>query len=291
MSLSIPASATPDPLAAARPRPRPRVGAWLRAFAVWTPFVALLIIVIAGRQLAPYDPDAVQITAKLQPPSSAHLMGTDPLGRDVFSRVLTGARSTVPNVFIILISAVSIGVLIGVVAGFAGGAVDSLLMRLTDVFLAFPALVLALAIISILGPNMLNALIAIVIVWWPWYARLVRGQVLSVRNELYIEAARAAGVPNTRILARHVLPNSFGPVGVQVTLDIGAALLTTAALGYLGVGAPPPSSEWGAMLAQGRQYFLDAWWLTLFPGLAIFLTVLIFNAAGERLRIHWGLGE
>jgi peptide/nickel transport system permease protein len=288
MSLSIPASATHSPLTVPARKP---VGAWVRLLLTWTPLVILMIIVVAGQSLAPYDPDKVDIINKLKPPSGAHLMGTDPLGRDVFSRVLTGARSTVPNVFVILISAVTVGLAIGIVAGYFGGWVDNLLMRLTDIFLAFPALVLALTIIGVLGANLFNAMIAIIIVWWPWYARLIRGQVLSVKNDLYVEAARSLGTPNSLILTRHVLPNSFTPVGVQVTLDIGAALLTTATLGYLGVGAQPPSSEWGAMLAMGRQYFLDAWWLTGFPGLAIFLTVLIFNAAGERLRNRWGLGD
>lgn len=276
------ASATPSRIALPAGN---RVLPWLRAGLVWLPLAIVLIITVAGQALAPYDPDAVQITARLQAPSADHLMGTDPLGRDVLSRVMTGARNTVPNVFIILISAVSIGVLIGGVAGFAGGWLDSALMRFTDVFLAFPALVLALAIVGVLGANLVNAIIAIIIVWWPWYARLVRGQVLSIKNELYVDAARSLGCPPGRMLLRHVLPNSVAPVGVQASLDIGAALLTTATLGYLGVGAQPPSSEWGAMLAQGRQFFLDAWWLTGFPGLAIFLTVLIFNAAGERLRV------
>ncbi len=275
------ASATPSRIALPAGN---RVLPWLRAGLIWLPLAIVLIVTVAGQALAPYDPDAVLITARLQAPSSEHLMGTDPLGRDVLSRVMTGARNTVPNVFIILISAVSIGVLVGGVAGFAGGWLDSALMRFTDVFLAFPALVLALAIVGVLGANLLNAIIAIIIVWWPWYARLVRGQVLSIKNELYIDAARSLGCPNGRMLLRHVLPNSVAPVGVQASLDIGAALLTTATLGYLGVGAQPPSSEWGAMLAQGRQFFLEAWWLTGFPGLAIFLTVLIFNAAGERLR-------
>ena len=288
MSLSIPASATRNPLALTARTP---LGMWMRIALVWSPLVLLMIIVVAGQALAPYDPDKVDIINKLKPPSATHLLGTDPLGRDVLSRVMTGARSTVPNVFVILISAVTVGLTIGIVAGFFGGAVDTILMRVTDVFLAFPALVLALTIIGILGANLFNAMIAIIIVWWPWYARLIRGQVLAVKNDLYVEAARSLGCPNHRILARHVLPNSFAPVGVQVTLDIGAALLTTTTLGYLGVGAQPPSSEWGAMLAMGRQYFLDAWWLTGFPGLAIFLTVLIFNAAGERLRNHWGLGD
>jgi peptide/nickel transport system permease protein len=276
------ASATPSRIALPAGN---RVLPWLRAGLIWLPLAIVLIVTVAGQALAPYDPDAVLITARLQAPSSEHLMGTDPLGRDVLSRVMTGARNTVPNVFIILISAVSIGVLVGGVAGFAGGWLDSALMRFTDVFLAFPALVLALAIVGVLGANLLNAIIAIIIVWWPWYARLVRGQVLSIKNELYIDAARSLGCPPGRMLLRHVLPNSVAPVGVQASLDIGAALLTTATLGYLGVGAQPPSSEWGAMLAMGRQFFLDAWWLTGFPGLAIFLTVLIFNAAGERLRV------
>lgn len=265
----------------------PASGDWrarARRLVVWLPLVILLVITLFGRELAPYDPDAVAVMDRLQPPSLAHPMGTDPLGRDVLSRVMTGAQSTVPNVFFILISAVTIGVLIGTTAGFAGGWVDSALMRLTDIFLAFPALVLALAIVGMLGANLINAIIAIIIVWWPWYARLVRGQVLSLKNELYVEAARSLGCSPNRTLFRHVLPNSVAPVGVQASLDIGAALLTTATLGYLGVGAQPPSSEWGAMLAMGRQFFLDAWWLTGFPGLAIFLTVLIFNAAGERLK-------
>ncbi|MBA2596661.1 MAG: ABC transporter permease [Chloroflexota bacterium] len=281
MSLSIHASVTRSALAL----PATAGGlAWLRAGIVWLPLVILLVVTVAGRALAPYDPDAVLVTDRLQPPSLMHPMGTDPLGRDVLSRVMTGARNTVPNVFFILISALTIGVLMGVVAGYAGGKIDTVLMRITDVFLAFPALVLALAIVGMLGANVRNAIIAIIIVWWPWYARLVRGQVLSIKNELYVDAARSLGCPAHRILLHHVLPNSMAPVGVQALLDIGAALLTTAALGYLGVGAQPPSSEWGAMLAQGRQFFLDAWWLTGFPGLAIFVTVLIFNGAGERLR-------
>jgi peptide/nickel transport system permease protein len=265
---------------------------WLggaRLALVWLPLAVILIITVAGAALAPYNPDEVDIRARMSPPTREHLMGTDPLGRDVLSRVMAGARSTVPNVFIILITAVTVGVLVGASAGFLGGRVDSVLMRLTDVFLAFPALVLALAIVGILGPNLLNAIIAIIIVWWPWYARLVRGQVLSIKNEVYIEAARSLGCNDRQVMWRHVLPNSMAPVGVQAMLDIGAALLTTATLGYLGVGAQPPSSEWGAMLAMGRTFFLDAWWLTAFPGLAIFVTVLVFNGAGERLRARLGV--
>lgn len=269
--------------AVALPAVRPALG-WLGAGLRWLPLAVVLLVTVAGQALAPYDPDAVAMAVRLQGPSADHPMGTDPLGRDVLSRVMTGARATVPNVFLILISAIVIGVAVGGTAGFFGGKVDSILMRLTDILLAFPALVLALAIVGVLGPNLLNAMIAIIIVWWPWYARLVRAQVLSIKHEPYIEAARSLGCSEGRMIARHVLPNSVAPLAVQVSLDIGAALLTTAALGFLGVGAQPPSSEWGAMLAQGHSFFLDAWWLTGFPALAIFLTVLVFNGAGMRLQ-------
>ena len=163
-------------------------------------------------------------------------------------------------------------------------AVDAVLMRITDIFLAFPALVLALAIAGALGPALTTAMLAVSVVWWPWYARLTRGQVIARKQELYVEAARAAGCTDRVILQRHVLPNSWTPIVVQSTLDMGAALITTASLGYIGMGAQPPSAEWGAMLSQARDYFLNAWWLTFFPGLAIFLSVLIFTAAGELLR-------
>jgi peptide/nickel transport system permease protein len=221
MSSLTHASATVSPFALPA---RDGLLAWARRSVVWLPLAILLIITVAGRALAPYNPDTVEITAKLRGPSLEHPMGTDPLGRDVLSRVMTGAQNTVPNVFFILITAVSIGVLIGTVAGFAGGWVDSALMRFTDIFLAFPALVLALAIVGMLGANLINAIIAIIVVWWPWYARLVRGQVLSIKNDLYVEAARSLGGSPGRILFRHVLPNSVAPVGVQASLDIGAAL-------------------------------------------------------------------
>jgi peptide/nickel transport system permease protein len=247
--------------------------------------IALLFVAVAfGTALAPQNPVGADVANRLKAPSRDHLMGTDPLGRDVFSRVLVGARTSIKSAVLIIASAVALGTLLGAIAGFFGGLIDDAVMRLTDCFLAFPALVLALTIAGALGPNLTNAMLAVSIVWWPWYARLVRGQVLSIKQEPYVEAARCLGCGNTRIMSRHILPNFLAPVIVQATLDIGAALVTTASLSYIGMGAQPPSPEWGAMLNQARSFFLNAWWLTAFPGLAIFLTVLIFNAAGDLVR-------
>jgi peptide/nickel transport system permease protein len=243
-----------------------------------------LVIVLFGGALAPYDPLKPEMKARLQPPGAAHVMGTDPLGRDVFSRVLAGAQLSVRSVVVIIVSAVGVGMLVGAIAGYFGGWVDDVIMRITDLFLAFPALVLALAIAGALGPSLTNAMLAVSVVWWPWYARLVRGQVLSLKQEPYVEAARAAGAHDTRILGRHILPNFLSPVIVQATLDLGAALVTTASLSFIGMGAQPPSPEWGAMLSDGRSFFLNAWWLSAFPGLAIFVTVLLWNAVGRRVQ-------
>jgi peptide/nickel transport system permease protein len=244
-----------------------------------------LVVVLFGTALTPHDPLKPEMRSRLQPPSASHLMGTDPLGRDVFSRVLAGAQLSVRSVVVIIVSAVGVGTLVGAIAGYGGGVLDDVVMRVTDLFLAFPALVLALAIAGALGPSLTNAMLAVSVVWWPWYARLVRGQVLSIKEEPYVEAARAAGATDPRILGRHILPNFLSPVIVQATLDMGAALVTTASLSFIGMGAQPPSPEWGAMLSDGRSFFLNAWWLSAFPGLAIFLTVLLCNAAGRRLRL------
>jgi peptide/nickel transport system permease protein len=247
--------------------------------------VVFLAVVLVGTELAPVDPLKPEMRARLQGPSAAHLMGTDPLGRDVFSRVLVGARLSVQSVVVIIATAVGLGTLVGAIAGYIGGWADDVIMRITDLFLAFPALVLALAIAGALGPSLTNAMLAVSVVWWPWYARLVRGQVLAIKEEPYVEAARAAGAHDARILGRHILPNFLSPVIVQATLDMGAALVTTASLSFIGMGAQPPSPEWGAMLSDGRAFFLNAWWLSAFPGVAIFLTVLLFNAIGRRLQL------
>ena len=247
--------------------------------------ILFLIIVVFGATLGTHDPLKPEMRARLQGPSADHLMGTDPLGRDIFSRVLAGAQLSIRSVIVIIASAVGLGTLVGAIAGYFGGVIDDVVMRVTDLFFAFPALVLALAIAGALGPSLTNAMLAVSVVWWPWYARLVRGQVLSIKEEPYVEAARSVGAHDAHIIGRHILPNFLSPVIVQATLDMGAALVTTASLSFIGMGAQPPSPEWGAMLSDGRSFFLNAWWLSAFPGLAIFLTVLLFNAAGRRLRL------
>jgi peptide/nickel transport system permease protein len=244
----------------------------------------LVLIAIAAPAIAPYDPIRLQPKDRLLGPSLAHWFGTDEGGRDIFSRVNFGARYSLLAAVVVLTLAVTIGTTIGLVAGFAGGKIDEALMRLTDMFLAFPALVLAMGISAALGASLANSMIAIAVVWWPWYARLVRGQTLRLRQEQFVEAARASGASDTRTVLRHILPNCWTPIIVQITLDVGYAILTTASLSFIGLGAQPPTPEWGAMVATGKDYILDQWWLATFPGLAIFLAVMAFNLLGDGLQ-------
>lgn len=244
----------------------------------------LLFLAAFGEYLAPYDPLGVEMTKKLSAPSMEHLMGTDDLGRDIFSRILAGARISVQAMVVIISVAVATGIALGSVAGFYGGRIDEAIMRVTDMFLAFPALILAMAIAAALGPNLQNAMVAVAMVWWPWYARLVRGLVLSIKEEQYVEAARAVGASKLRIMFRHILPNYLGPISVQASMDMGAALVTTASLSFIGLGAQPPTAEWGSMIGISRRYLLNAWWYSTFPGLAIFTTVLAFNSLGEVIE-------
>ncbi|MBO9386316.1 MAG: ABC transporter permease [Thermomicrobium sp.] len=243
-----------------------------------------LFLVVFGSVLAPHDPIQPNVALKLQPPSSTYWFGTDELGRDVFSRVLSGAKYSLGIACIILSIAVVVGTLVGLIAGYVGGLVDELLMRLTDLFLAFPALVLAMAIAATLGRNLQNTVIALTVVYWPWYARLVRGQVLWLKEREFIEAARAIGASPWRIVGRHILPNTLAVIIVQLTLDVGYAVLATSGLSFLGLGAQPPTPEWGTMIAGARTFFRDAWWYMTFPGLALTLTVLGFNLLGDGLR-------
>lgn len=248
--------------------------------------IALLLVLaaLAAPLAAPYDPLQLAPRDRLQPPSAHHWFGTDDGGRDVFSRVLAGARYSLLAAAVVLSVAVTLGTAVGLAAGYFGGVADEVLMRLTDVFLAFPALLLAMGISAALGASLANSMIAIALVWWPWYARLVRGQTLRLREEQFVEAARACGSSDLNTLVRHVLPNCWTPIVVQVSLDVGYAILTTASLSFIGLGAQPPTPEWGAMVSAGKDYILDQWWIATFPGLAIFLAVVAANLIGDGLH-------
>lgn len=247
--------------------------------------VLFIFLSIFGQAVSPDDPYKQDILkAKLLPPSSAHILGTDELGRDVFSRILTGTRVSLKVAVFVLTFAVVFGTLVGAISGFYGGIVDEILMRFTDMFLAFPALILAIAIASTIGRSLTNTMIALSTVFWPWYARLVRGQVLSIRERDYVDAARSLGMSSWRLMLRHILPNAWAVVIIQVTLDVGYAILATSSLSFIGLGAQPPSPEWGTMLATARNYLRDAWWYTTFPGLALTLTVFAFNVLGDGLQ-------
>jgi peptide/nickel transport system permease protein len=233
---------------------------------------------------APYDPLLQDLGSRLQPPSSAHWLGTDSLGRDIASRILYGARISLVIGIVVVASAGVVGTVIGLVAGYAGGLIDEALMRLTEVFLAFPALILAMAIAGALGPSLTNAIIAIAAVTWAVYARLTRGQILSLRRREFVEAARAIGASRRRILWYHLLPNVLAPLMIQASFDLGSSIIAAAGLSFIGFGAQPPTPEWGVMISEGRNYISTQPWLSLFPGLAILLAVGSFNLLGDGLR-------
>ncbi len=238
--------------------------------------VAIVAIAILAPWIVPYPEDAGSAThpeIALQAPSSQHLFGTDQVGRDVFSRVLYGARVSPSIAFMVLAISILIGVPLGVTAGYFGKIWDDVIMRITDVFLALPALLLALVFAAVLPPSLWSTTLAITIAWWPWYTRLLRGQAASVSGRPFVESARALGVPNRRIVFRHVLPNSFSPL-----------IVTASALSFLGLGAQDPTPDWGLMVAQGQAYFQTQWWLVTFPGLAILITAIGFNLLGDGLR-------
>jgi len=246
--------------------------------------IAVLVTAIFGTILAPHNPDIPDYTALLAPPSAAHPFGTDELGRDVLSRVLTGAKYSVFVALSVLAIGVGVGAAVGLLAGYFGGTVDEALMRLTDVFLAFPALVLAIAVASTLGAGITTTIIALGVVWWPWYARLVRGQVLAIRELTYVEAARVIGSRAPRIMISHILPETLAPIIIQLSLDVGFAILASSSLSFIGLGAQAPTPEWGAMISDAQTYLRDGWWMATFPGLAIMVTALGFNLLGDGLR-------
>jgi peptide/nickel transport system permease protein len=237
--------------------------------------------------LAPY-PDQGKgqsnLGERLLGPALKHPLGTDNLGRDILSRVIFGARISLQASLAVVLLVVGIGVPLGLIAGYFGGKMDELIMRFADMVLAFPSYLLAIAIVASLGPSLTNALIAVALPWWPWYTRLMRSQVLSIKEMQFVESAKAVGASHWRVMFRHILPNCLSPIIVQATLDMGYIILAIASLGFLGLGTQPPTADWGVMVSDGREFFMTQWWISTFSGGAIFLTVLAFNLVGDGIR-------
>ncbi|GHF59480.1 peptide/nickel transport system permease protein [Deinococcus metalli] len=244
---------------------------------------ALVVLALIGPVLTG-DPTAQNLGIRLQAPSGAHPLGTDQLGRDVLARVLSGARISLGLGVSVMLASLIVGSAVGLLAGLRGGWWDEVIMRITDIFLAFPSLILAMAISAALGPSLTNVMIAVALVSWPTYARLIRAQVLALREREFVEAARALGADQGRIAGRHLLPNAVAPLLVQGSFDVGSAILTAAGLGFIGFGAQPPTPEWGAMVSETRNYIGPAPWASSTPAVAILLTVLAFNLLGDGLR-------
>ena len=244
----------------------------------------LLLVTVFAEKLAPYDPYAQDLSLSKQPPSAAHWMGTDQYGRDVFSRVLVGAQTSIFST-LTLVAAISLfGTIVGTLCGYYGGAVDSVMMRISDVCLAFPGLVFALAIAALLGGGVSNAVLALAVISWPKYARVARSQTLALKSSDFMAAARLSGDTSRQMILRHILPNILGPILVTAMLDIGTMMMELAGLSFLGLGAQPPTAEWGNMMSGGRSMLQTYPWLVLSPGIAIFLTVVIFNLLGDTVR-------
>jgi len=244
----------------------------------------VVLVALLEDLLAPLGPNRVSVPDRLQPPSASHLFGTDELGRDVLDRVVLGASVSLRVGLVAVGIALVVGVLVGLLAGYYRGALDAVLMRSMDVLFAFPAILLAIAVLALLGPGTTNAMIAIGVVYTPIFARVTRAAVLSVSEEVYVRASRSVGAPDARILLAHVLPNAAPPIIVQTSVSLAFAILSEAALSFLGLGTQPPNSSWGLMLAEGRGFLEQAWWMAFFPGFAIFVTVLAFNLLGDALR-------
>jgi peptide/nickel transport system permease protein len=251
----------------------------------------LLVAIVLPTLIDRGDPLELSVRDRLQPPSMVHWLGTDEAGRDLYSRIVHGARYSVGMSLAVVIFATAIGTLWGCIAGFVGGRLDDLMMRVVDIFLAFPFFVLALSLASAMGRNMTSAVITLVLVWWPGYARMIRGQVLSIRENLYVEAARSIGVREHAIILKHILPQTTNELGVRMTLDIGYVILALTGLSFLGLGAQHPIPEWGLMVSDSRQFVFRAWWYAFFPGLMIFVTVVAFVFMGNfitRMRDRGG---
>lgn len=245
---------------------------------------ALLLITIFAKYICPYDPYAQDLTQAMQPPSAAHLMGTDTYGRDMLSRVLIGAQTSISSTFALVAIITVFGTVVGIFCGYYGGIVDSVMMRISDVCLAFPGLVFAMAVAAILDGGVRNAVIALALISWPKYSRIARGQTLSIKNLPYMQASQLAGDSVLQMIFRHVLPNIAGPILVTSMLDIGTMMMEIAGLSFLGLGAQPPVAEWGSMMSSGRSMLQTYPWIVLSPGLAIFVSVVIFNLLGDTIR-------
>ena len=249
--------------------------------------VLFVVIAIFANQIAPYPLEGVGKTNadnSLLTPSSEHLLGTDKLGRDLLSRIIIGARPALIVPMGVVFFAILIGTPLGALAGYKGGWIDEVIMRITDLFLAFPSLLLAMAITSALGRGLDKAAIALVVSWWPWYTRIARGVAVSLRERYFVEAAQAVGVSDAVIIFRHILPNTISPILIQATVDLGTVILAMGGLAFLGLGTQPPSPDWGLMVSEGRELILNQWWVATFAGLAIFIVVLAFNLLGDTLR-------
>lgn len=270
---------------------------WIHRYRLWQVFyanksavlgLAVIVLTLLAAILAPllatHDPVIQDLGNRLQPPSAAHWLGTDELGRDVYSRLLYGGRVTLGMVLAVVVLVAPVGLLIGCTAGYFGGVADTVLMRITDIFLAFPRLILALAFVAAIHPGMTSSIIAIALTTWPPYARLARAETMTIRNADYVAALRMTGAPSRRIIVKHIMPLCFSSLIVRVTLDMSGIVIFAASLGFLGMGAQPPMAEWGTMIATARRFILDSWWVPLIPGLAILLISLAFNLMGDGLR-------
>lgn len=279
---------------ARRQRREARLRYWKDSYILWrrnhlmvvgtSIIVFLLLVTAVAPWLATHDPYEQILPDRLLPPSAQHYFGTDNLGRDIYSRVVYGSRVTLTIVFLVAVISTPLGLVIGVLAGYFGGALDEILMRFSDVFLAFPKLILAIAFAAALGPGVENAIVAISVANWPSYARLARAETLSVRNNDYIQVIRSMGASNLRIMVGHITPMCLSSIIVRLSLDMGTIILTAAGLGFLGLGAQPPVPEWGLMVSDGRQFLVDQWWVSTLPGFAILIVVMGFNLMGDGFR-------
>ena len=244
----------------------------------------LLFVACFGQYIVPYDPYAQDLSNALQPPSGSHLLGTDRYGRDFFSRIIIGAQTTIFSALALVAGITIVGTVIGVICGYVGGWIDSLIMRISDIFLAFPEMVFAIAIAGVLNGGIWSAAIAVGLIAWPRYARVARSQVLAMKNHQYMNAAKLMGTRWYKVILKHIMPNILGPIVVTAALDVGAMIMNLAGLSYLGLGVVPPTPEWGSMMSEGRSMLQTSPWIVLAPGLAIFITVIIFNLLGDTVR-------